>query len=38
MATLGLAEALKGARETKNVTLKVEALQKIPEDTKQQLQ
>ena len=37
MATLGLAEALKGARETKNVTLKVEALQKIPEDTKQQL-
>ena len=37
MATLGLAEALKGARETKNVTLKVEALQKIPEETKQQL-
>jgi len=37
MATLGLAEALKGARETKNVTLKVEALQKIPEETKKHL-
>ena len=37
MTTLGLAEALKGARETKNVTLKVEALQKIPEETKKHL-
>ena len=35
MTTLGLAEALQGARDTKNVTLKVEALQKIPQDTKQ---
>ena len=35
MATLGLAEALQGARDTKNVTLKVEALQKIPQNTKQ---
>jgi len=37
MTTLGLAEALTGARETKNVTLKVEALQKIPQETKQHL-
>ena len=34
---LGMAEALTAARKTKNVTLKVEALQALPEDTKQHL-
>ena len=35
--TMGMAEALKEARKTKNVTQKVEALQALPEDTKQHL-
>lgn len=34
---MGMAEALKEARKTKNVTQKVEALQALPEDTKQHL-
>ena len=35
--TIGMAEALKAARKTKNVTQKVEALQALPEATKQHL-
>ena len=35
--TLGMAEALTEARKTKNVTQKVEALQALPEQTKQHL-
>ena len=35
--TIGMAEALKEARKTKNVTQKVEALQALPEDTQQHL-
>ena len=35
--TLGMAEALTEARKTKNVTQKVEALQALPEETKQHL-
>ena len=35
--TLRMADALTAARKTKNVTLKVEALQALPEDTKQHL-
>ena len=35
--TLGMAEALTEARKTKNVTQKVEALQALPEATKQHL-
>ena len=35
--TLGLAEALTAARKTKNVTQKIEALQAIPNETKQHL-
>jgi len=35
--TMGMAEALTAARKTKNVTLKVEALQALPEATKQHL-
>lgn len=35
--TIGMAEALKEARKTKNVTQKVEALQALPEETRQHL-
>lgn len=35
--TIGLAEALSAARKTKNVTKKVEALQAIPQETRNHL-